>query len=84
MALDAVENAEEDRLAFRTGTMSTLEAFERGIVDELGYEIPARSSRPTGLGPCPRCAGKTSLRNGPFGEFYGCEAFPECKGSRSK
>ena len=28
---------------------------------------------------CPRCAGKLILRKGPYGEFYGCSNYPECK-----
>ena len=27
---------------------------------------------------CPRCKGRLVLRNGPYGEFYGCERFPKC------
>lgn len=35
-----------------------------------------------GPGPCPRCKAKTILRNGIYGEFYGCTKFPKCKGTR--
>lgn len=28
---------------------------------------------------CPRCAGNLILRRGPYGEFYGCSNYPECK-----
>jgi hypothetical protein len=37
-ALNGVEDEEAARLAFRTGRMSTQEALDRGIIDELGYE----------------------------------------------
>ena len=30
--------------------------------------------------PCPLCKGKTTLRNGPYGPFYGCLRYPKCKG----
>lgn len=30
--------------------------------------------------PCPECGAKTRLRQGRFGEFYGCTAYPKCKG----
>ena len=28
---------------------------------------------------CPRCGGKLVLRNGEYGNFYGCENYPRCK-----
>lgn len=28
---------------------------------------------------CPNCKGKLVVRNGPYGKFYGCSNFPECK-----
>lgn len=28
---------------------------------------------------CPRCGGKLVLRNGKYGDFYGCENYPKCK-----
>ena len=28
---------------------------------------------------CPRCGGKLIVKNGKYGEFYGCSNFPECK-----
>lgn len=36
--LDHVDNEEEMRLDFRTGKMSNSEAYENGLIDELGYE----------------------------------------------
>lgn len=30
---------------------------------------------------CPICNGKTTLRNGRNGPFYGCTKYPECKGT---
>jgi len=41
--LDQVFDAEEDRLEFLNGHMSIQEAYERGIVDELGYFMSANS-----------------------------------------
>jgi hypothetical protein len=37
--LEEVENEEEARLNFRTGKLSNEEAYDRGIIDELGFEI---------------------------------------------
>jgi ssDNA-binding Zn-finger/Zn-ribbon topoisomerase 1 len=31
--------------------------------------------------PCPICGGKTTLRNGSKGLFYGCSRYPDCKGT---
>lgn len=30
-------------------------------------------------GICPRCGGRLVLRNGKYGEFYGCSNYPKCK-----
>lgn len=30
-------------------------------------------------GICPRCGGKLTLRNGKYGEFWGCSNYPKCK-----
>jgi len=32
---------------------------------------------------CPDCGGSMRLRNGKYGEFYGCAKFPYCKGTRN-
>jgi len=31
---------------------------------------------------CPKCGSNMVLRNGPFGEFYGCSNFPQCKSTQ--
>ena len=36
--LDDVMDMEDARLDYRTGLMSDEEAYERGIIDELGFE----------------------------------------------
>ena len=30
-------------------------------------------------GICPRCGGKLVMRNGSYGQFYGCSNYPKCK-----
>jgi hypothetical protein len=30
--------------------------------------------------PCPKCGGRTVLRSGAWGTFYGCEQYPSCDG----
>jgi hypothetical protein len=57
MALEDVMDDEDARLDYRRGDMSDIEAYNRGIIDELGYEI-------TGIGPKPitcRCCGVSGL-----------------------
>lgn len=29
---------------------------------------------------CPVCGGPTRIKAGPYGEFYSCARFPDCKG----
>lgn len=36
-----------------------------------------------GPGNCPRCGGETHYVDGKNGPFYGCNRFPDCKGTRS-
>ena len=31
---------------------------------------------------CPDCGGEMVLRSGQYGVFWGCKAFPACKGTR--
>lgn len=31
---------------------------------------------------CPECSGPMISRTGKFGVFWGCKAYPECKGTR--
>jgi len=35
-----------------------------------------------GIIPCPQCGAKMALRSGKFGKFYGCTAYPNCKGTK--
>lgn len=30
-------------------------------------------------GKCPRCGGQLKLRNGKYGQFYGCSNYPQCR-----
>lgn len=31
---------------------------------------------------CPKCKSRMLIRSGKFGEFYSCESYPDCRGSR--
>lgn len=33
---------------------------------------------------CPRCSGKLVLKNGKYGDFWGCENYPKCKFVKNK
>ena len=32
---------------------------------------------------CPKCSGPMGLKHGPYGPFWGCFGYPECKGTRN-
>jgi ssDNA-binding Zn-finger/Zn-ribbon topoisomerase 1 len=51
----------------------------REFVDSFPY---GRKQKVYGEGPCPKCGEETVLRSGPYGKFYGCSDFPNCRGTR--
>lgn len=77
-ALDECMAAEE--LAFDLIGAPMYERYEAGLCDERGFDyfpearVPRR--KPAGPGKCPRCGAETVLKEGKFGEFYGCSRFP--------
>lgn len=79
--------AECDRQDYRMGMISEEEAYEMGITDEHGRESTGYRNggkrKVSGPGPCPKCKAPTELKDGQFGEFYGCTRFPTCNGSRN-
>ena len=84
MALDDTISMECLRQDYRFGMVSEEQAYDIGIVDEHGHERTAYKKKVVaGAGPCPKCKGPTTLKKGKFGEFYGCCAFPKCRGSRA-
>lgn len=65
-----------------------LEADERKKREAKAEKLAAKRAKqaakqPTGAGPCPRCGHDTAIVYGKRGPFYGCLAFPACKGSRN-
>ena len=42
-----------------------------------------KQRKPSGRGNCPVCGAATHKVSGKFGEFYGCDNFPKCKGNRN-
>lgn len=43
------------------------------------YRNQARRNYSVASGRCPRCGGELVLRNGMYGQFYGCSNYPNCK-----
>ena len=43
------------------------------------YRNQARRNYSVASGRCPRCGGELVLRNGMYGQFYGCSNYPKCK-----
>ena len=96
MALEESLDYEEEVLEYQLGRISDTEAYEQGLIGELGGLLRAatwtlgikliklsKREKSKGPGPCPKCGEKTELKDGQFGKFYGCVAFPECKGNRN-
>ena len=45
----------------------------------LAHEAQNPCREALGLKVCPKCGNVLKLRNGKFGEFYGCRSFPDCR-----
>jgi len=54
--------------------------FER---NERG-EVVVRQAEEGSHGTCPTCGSPMLLKRGPFGEFYACSRYPQCKTTRPK
>jgi restriction system protein len=46
---------------------------EKEIINPMSKEIPQE------VDLCPKCGAKLVLRNGKYGDFYGCSGYPKCK-----
>lgn len=49
------------------------------IFERLGEEMKNPSGEAKKVKKCPRCGNPLKLRNGKFGEFWGCTGYPDCK-----
>lgn len=71
--------------------------YRLGLIDEDGFEKypgtpivdnslfkPVLKIKASGKGKCPICGNDTHLVHGKFGNFYGCNSFPKCKGNRNE
>lgn len=49
------------------------------IFERLAEEMKNPSEEAKKVKKCPRCGNPLKLRNGKFGEFWGCTGYPDCK-----
>jgi len=49
------------------------------VFGHLAMEAGHPSAAAKNVKVCPQCGNPLKLRNGKYGEFYGCTAYPECK-----
>jgi DNA topoisomerase-1 len=77
--LDRIEEGEAKWVdvlrQFYTAFSGDLEKAREGMESEKGQEAPGVS--------CPKCGKPMMIRWNKFGQFMGCSAFPECKGTKS-
>lgn len=49
------------------------------IYEKLGEEIRNPSEEAMRVKRCPKCGNALKLRNGKYGQFWGCTGYPDCK-----
>ena len=49
------------------------------VFEKLAKEMENPSEAAKQIKKCPKCGGMMKLRNGKFGEFYGCSGYPDCR-----
>jgi len=71
------------QICMGTGTILTQEVNGEGILD-IGYEncYKCKGKGVVRKKECEECGQPYVLRKGPYGYFYGCSAYPKCKGTR--
>lgn len=57
--------------------ISTSESARKEHLDNV-YRNKKRRDEAVSNGRCPRCGGNLVLRNGKYGQFYGCSNYPKC------
>lgn len=74
---------DEDEMFSLYGNSPAHIQYEHGLCDERGFMYNSGAYKlDRGPGKCPKCKNKTILRSGKFGEFYGCNEWPICDGTR--
>ena len=51
----------------------------KNIVQEIVRTSPSNYLRSQSKVRCPSCGNFMTLKKGPYGEFYGCNSYPNCK-----
>jgi len=72
--MDATNEREIGWRKLRSGTTAWLVDFAA----VPGHEQPVVDLSPR----CPRCGERMVERTGKYGSFWGCENYPDCKGTR--
>lgn len=49
------------------------------VFERLGEELQNPSPEAKALKKCPRCGSLLKIRNGAYGEFWGCTGYPDCR-----
>jgi AAA domain/Topoisomerase DNA binding C4 zinc finger/PLD-like domain len=95
-ALSTIADAENPRCAdcssrsvYATGPYGPYFYCERECGWKIDLRKAARGSRGSKSNrekekanpPCPECGGKTRIRDGRYGRFYGCARYPDCNGT---
>ena len=57
--------------------ISTTESDRKQHLENV-YRNKERRDAAVASGKCPRCGGNLVLRNGKYGQFYGCSNYPKC------
>ena len=65
---------------FRRRLLEVISTSESDRKEHLGnvYRNKERRDSAVASGRCPRCGGNLVLRNGKYGQFYGCSNYPRC------
>ena len=66
---------------YRRRLLEVISTSESDRKEHLGnvYHNKERRDEAVASGRCPRCGGTLVLRNGKYGQFYGCSSYPTCK-----
>lgn len=70
-----------DQMGFyRRRLLEVISTSESDRKEHLGnvYRNKERRDSAVASGRCPRCGGSLVLRNGKYGQFYGCSNYPRC------
>lgn len=71
---ECVLSYDKMRFAYETLTAKNVYISKQEHVNNI-----VNQQRDIENGICPRCSGKLVLRNGKYGQFWGCSNYPNCK-----